>query len=66
MADSLFTARVPVASGENLLIAACTVVDSLGNQAECRDTVSVFLDEIPPTCSYTAAGSVVTGRRTKV
>ena len=42
--DSIFTASVPIKSKVNSIIALCTVIDSLGKQLICTDTISVFLD----------------------
>lgn len=58
---TMFTATVPVSSRNNLLIATCTVVDSLGNQDICSDTIRVFLDDVPPTCAFTNDGLNVKG-----
>ena len=44
-----FQAKVPLSTGENSLVATCTVVDSSGNSVVCRDTVSVVRVELP-TC----------------
>ncbi|MFQ5707531.1 MAG: FlgD immunoglobulin-like domain containing protein, partial [bacterium] len=59
--DTSFVAVVPVSSGDNLLVATCTIVDSLGRKATCSDSVSVFRDDIAPTCTFSDEGSFVTG-----
>ncbi|MFQ5637200.1 MAG: choice-of-anchor D domain-containing protein, partial [bacterium] len=59
--DKGFMAAVPLASGENLIVATCSVVDSLGRISVFRDSIVVFLDDIPPTCTFTKAGSSVIG-----
>lgn len=61
VADSVFTATVPLSSGRNTLIATCTVTDALGNQATKSDTISVVLDDQKPTCQFTADASGVSG-----
>ncbi|MFQ5709557.1 MAG: T9SS type A sorting domain-containing protein, partial [bacterium] len=59
--DTMFMALVPLVSRNNTLIATCTITDSLGNQTICADTIEVFLDDKPPTCSFTADASGVSG-----
>jgi len=43
----LFKAVVPLESGQNCLIATCTVIDSSGNTAVCSDTVCVTRVNLP-------------------
>jgi len=63
IADTFFTATVPVSSGKNFIVAACTVVDGNGQQSVCFDTtrVTVIIDKTPPTCSFTPGYKSVTG-----
>jgi len=56
-----FEATVPVESGYNLIVAKCTVTDSCSNTAVCSDSISVFYDDIPPTCDFTQDETGVTG-----
>ena len=56
-----FSARVPVVSGTNLIIASFTLTDSCGNQALCVDSVQVFRDDLPPSCTFTDHGTFASG-----
>jgi hypothetical protein len=56
-----FTALVPVSSENNLLVATCTFADDCGNTAVCRDSITVFLDDIHPSCNFTDHGTFATG-----
>ncbi|MFQ5651483.1 MAG: T9SS type A sorting domain-containing protein [bacterium] len=47
--DNMFMAKVPMAIGENTIIALCTVTDNCGNQVVCADTLTVTRPE-PPVC----------------
>lgn len=49
-ADSVFSVKVPFPN-DNLLVARCTIYNSTGVIATCLDTVQVFRDFDPPTCS---------------
>ncbi|NIR50419.1 VWA domain-containing protein [candidate division KSB1 bacterium] len=59
--DDGFVVDLELASGENLLVASCTVEDSCGNTAVCRDSITVFFDDIPPSCTFALEGKVVKG-----
>jgi hypothetical protein len=56
-----FTVKVPVIFENNLLVAVCTVVDNCGVRVTSRDSVVVFRDGIPPTCSFGMRGTFITG-----
>ncbi|MDZ7342887.1 MAG: hypothetical protein ONA90_00065, partial [candidate division KSB1 bacterium] len=58
---SSFIVKVRVTSGDNLLVAVCTVVDNCGERATSRDSVRVFRDLTPPTCSFEMHGTFITG-----
>ncbi|MFQ5769487.1 MAG: T9SS type A sorting domain-containing protein, partial [bacterium] len=59
--DSLFMATIPLKSGENQIIATCTIENSCGSTTVCRDSITVFFDDIPPTCSFGQDGSSIKG-----
>lgn len=61
IAGGLLSAQVPLTSGNNLIVVASTVVDSCGNTALCRDSVTVFLDDIHPSCDFIDRGTFATG-----
>jgi hypothetical protein len=58
---NIFTANVPLASGDNLIVATCTVTDGCGQEIVCRDSLRVFRDDIAPTCAFKLNGTVITG-----
>jgi hypothetical protein len=64
ISDSLFMATVPLKSGNILIVATCTIIDSQGKQAVCRDSINVLRDIRSPSCSFTQRGPVVTGKFT--
>ena len=59
---NIFTAEVSLPKLNNLLIATCTVVDSSGREAVCRDTIKVVRDKRPPTCEFEFDENGITGR----
>jgi hypothetical protein len=61
--DTTFMATVPVTTGEDRLIATCTVTDSFGPTVVCRDTIRVqaLSDKIAPTSTFTPGYKSVTG-----
>ncbi|MFQ5865510.1 MAG: choice-of-anchor D domain-containing protein, partial [bacterium] len=61
VSEGNFMTTVPLSTGDNLLVATCTVVDGRGSQSLSSDTISVFLDDIAPTCSFTHEGNAVKG-----
>jgi len=61
MLGGILTARVPMASGDNLIIVTSTFVDSCGREVACRDSITVFRDDIVPTCEFKLNGTVITG-----
>ncbi|MCI0698796.1 Ig-like domain-containing protein [candidate division KSB1 bacterium] len=63
VAGNTITADVPLARGWNNLIAMCTVTDSCGKTAVCRDTIRVqsVNDKTAPTCTFTQETRSVTG-----
>ncbi len=50
--NGVFSATVPLTSGYNMLVAACTITDNLGCVTTCRDTVTVFSDATPPEATF--------------
>lgn len=50
--ENMFSVILPCSPENETLVATCTVVDSLGNQTICRDTVKVECTE-PPVCEIT-------------
>jgi sugar lactone lactonase YvrE len=50
ISDSTFFAAVPFRPGENVFVAAFTVVDSCGARAFCRDSIRVFCPDSLLTC----------------
>ncbi len=61
LTDSLFEATIPLAAGENAIIVVCTITDSCGRATVSRDSISVFRDDIPPTCSFRNEGLNIKG-----
>jgi len=61
MLGNVLTARVPLISGDNLIVVTSTFVDSCGNTTVCSDSVAVFRDDIVPTCEFKLNGTVITG-----
>lgn len=61
LTDSVITATVPVTENETVIVVNCSVEDAVGNQAARSDTLRVFRDAIPPSCSFTDNGTVATG-----
>lgn len=59
--DSIFWANVPLESEYNLIIATCNVIDSLGNAVTCSDSINLFLDDIPPTCTFSKEDDSIVG-----
>jgi hypothetical protein len=62
VSDSLFTAMVPLRAGDNVIVASCTATDNCDRTIVCRDSIRVFLDRIPPTCTLTPDGKAVKGQ----
>lgn len=58
---NILTARVPLTSGNNLIVVASTFADSCGNTSVCQDSISVFRDDIAPTSEFKLNGAVITG-----
>jgi len=61
VAGNVLTARVPLTSGNNLIVVASASVDSCGNAVTCSDSITVFRDDIAPTCAFKLNGTVITG-----
>lgn len=59
--DSLISATVLLSAGENLIVAVCTVSDSCGRVTVSRDSITVFRDAVPPTCSFRNEGLNIKG-----
>ncbi len=62
VSDSLFSAVVPLRAGDNLIVATCTATDNCDRTIVCRDSIRVFLDRIPPTCTFAPDGNAVKGQ----
>jgi hypothetical protein len=59
--DSLISATIPISAGDNSIVVVCTATDSCGRTAVSRDSVSVFRDDIPPTCTFKNEGLNIRG-----
>ncbi len=59
--DSVFQKTIPLQSGDNVIIANCLVEDNGTVVIDCSDTVSVFLDDIAPNCTFEVSDSMITG-----
>jgi hypothetical protein len=59
--DGQFSARIPLISGENHIVAVCTVTDSCGSAIVSRDSITVFRDDVPPSCSFRNEGLNIVG-----
>lgn len=60
-ADSTFVRRVSLVSGENKLVAHCQIFENSTVLFSCNDTVSVFLDDIAPECTFDVTDSLIVG-----
>jgi hypothetical protein len=61
MLGNVLTARVPLNSGDNLIVVTSTFEDNCGNTATCSDSITVFRDDIVPACTFKLNGTVITG-----
>ncbi|MCG8607004.1 hypothetical protein MJD09_18730, partial [bacterium] len=59
--DDAFRATIPLSSGENLIVATCTFEDACGRIVGSSDSVTVFLDDIPPSCTFAPEGTSIVG-----
>jgi len=59
--DSLFTATVPLASGDNPIVASCRIEENGTVILTCTDSISVFFDDIAPVCTFDVSDSVIVG-----
>ena len=59
--DSVFQKTIPLQSGDNVIIANCLMEDNGTVVVDCSDTVSVFLDDIAPDCTFEVSDSMITG-----
>ena len=59
--DSLFSATLALTSGNNGIVAVCRVEDSCGRVTVSRDSITVFRDDVPPTCSFKNEGLNIKG-----
>jgi len=49
--NNAFSGVASLMPGKNAIAVACTFVDSLGCEATCSDTVTIFSDPTPPQCT---------------
>lgn len=61
LTDSLFSARVDLTAGENSIVAVCATTDSCGRAVVSRDSITVFRDDVPPTCTFKNDGLNIRG-----
>jgi hypothetical protein len=61
MLGNVLTARIPLASGDNLIVVTSAFTDSCNREVVCRDSISVFRDDIVPTCKFKLDGTVIRG-----
>ncbi len=58
---SAIQARIPVVAGGNVLILRVLALTDDGDVVTCSDTVEVFVDRLPPTCTFSFENGVVEG-----